>query len=250
MEPILQVWDMEAGYDGRTILRGIHFSVMPGEIRVLLGGSGCGKSTLLNHILGLEISGSGKVSYFGEEFRIGIDPLPASVRCRTGVLFQNGALLSSMSVAENVELPIRVHKPWIPQAVRREIVAQKLDLVGLLDAWDKLPSELSGGMRKRAALARAMALDPQFLLCDEPSAGLDPATSFALDQLLLSLREKAGVSILVVTHELRSIRSIADKVLFLADGGIIFDGTLEDAMHSDVNELKSFFHSEVPRATH
>jgi phospholipid/cholesterol/gamma-HCH transport system ATP-binding protein len=250
MQPCLQVQDLHAGYNGKTVLQGVSFQVLPAEIRVLLGGSGCGKSTLLNYILGLEKYGSGLVRYFGAEFRVSIDPLPISVRRNMGVLFQNGALLSSLSVSENVGLPIRVHKPWIPPEVRRELIAQKLELVGLLSAWNKLPSELSGGMKKRAALARAMALDPQLLLCDEPSAGLDPITSFALDELLLSLRAKSGVSILVVTHELRSIAAIADSVLYLAGGGIIFDGTLEDAMKSEISEIKSFFLPEGIHATH
>jgi len=237
----LEVDGLRVGYAGHAVLNSLSFSIENCEIRVILGASGCGKSTLLNSILGLERAMAGRVRFFGHELQAGHDAVPEWVRARTGVLFQNGALLSSLTVAQNVALPIRMHKPTFSDQVIDEMVMAKLESVGMLDAWHKLPAELSGGMRKRAALARALALDPGILFCDEPSAGLDPVTSRHLDELLLELRDKHKIAILVVTHELASIRAIADKVLFLAQGRAFFDGTLAEAEREDSSELASFF---------
>ncbi|NLB63437.1 MAG: ATP-binding cassette domain-containing protein [Fibrobacter sp.] len=232
---------MRAGYGTLEVLSDISFDLAPGSIRIILGTSGCGKSTLLNNILGLEVAWGGTLDLLGHHLRAGVDPIPLEVRQQCGVLFQNGALLSSITVAENVALPLRMHHPEIKEDILREMVAQKLESVSMLHAWHRLPGELSGGMRKRAALARAMILDPQILFCDEPSAGLDPVTSNELDKLLLKLRSELGITMLVVTHELNSIDTIADDVLFLSQAKVLFDGSLNAAKNSSEAEVANFF---------
>jgi phospholipid/cholesterol/gamma-HCH transport system ATP-binding protein len=207
---------------------------------VVLGGSGCGKSTLLKHCIGLVRPAGGTVRLLGAD----LDALEGSERTalltRIGVLFQNGALLGSLTIGENVALPLREHTN-LPEDVILEMVRLKLALVEMSHAERLLPSELSGGMRKRAALARAMALDPELLFCDEPSAGLDPLTSAELDELLLRLRDRFGMAVVVVTHELASIERIADKVLFLSQGKVLADGTLAEVRASDQPEIRAFF---------
>lgn len=242
----LEVENLKAGYNGNVVLHDVSFAMAPREIRVILGGSGCGKSTLLNNVLGLEKAMAGKLHLLGTELRAGIDPIPVSLRERTGVLFQNGALLSSLTVAENVALPIRLHRPGTPDTVIAEMVAARLSKVHMLHAYHKMPGELSGGMRKRAALARAIALDPQLLFCDEPSAGLDPVTSRSLDELLLELRDTLGLAVIIVTHELDSIRTIADRLLFLHQGRVLFDGSLNDGLASDNPTVADFFARRPP----
>jgi phospholipid/cholesterol/gamma-HCH transport system ATP-binding protein len=243
----LVVEGLKAGYQDKVILEDVSFLVAPKEIRAILGRSGCGKSTLLNHILGLDQAKKGSVAYFGTRLQMDKDPIPLDIRQRCGVLFQNGALLSSLSLSANVALPLHMHRPDLPLKVIEEIVAQKLESVSMLAAWYKYPAELSGGMRKRAALARALVLDPSLLFCDEPTSGLDPVTAKALDDLLLHLRTQFGIAIVLVTHDLESIRNIADKVLFLADGKVLFDGTLQDAQKSAEPEIAEFFsHKSAP----
>lgn len=236
----LQVKDLVAGYQDKVILNGISFDVAPGEIRAILGKSGCGKSTLLNQMLGLQASMGGTVSYFGSTFRIGSDPIPRSIRKRCGVLFQNGALLSSMTLGDNVALPLRTHRPELKSREIKELVATKLESVSLQDSIDKLPSELSGGMAKRGALARALILDPGILFCDEPTAGLDPVTGMALNELLFNIREQQGIAIIVVTHDLQTIERMADRLLFLSNGKVLFDGDKASGYQSSEPELMQF----------
>jgi phospholipid/cholesterol/gamma-HCH transport system ATP-binding protein len=206
----------------------------------ILGGSGCGKTTLLKHFIGLQQPTKGRVELFGTDWReFGEDERNAA-RQRVGVLFQAGALLGSKTLATNVAIPLEMHTN-LPEAVIERVVRLKLHQVGLEDAADRLPSELSGGMRKRASLARALALDPQLLFCDEPSAGLDPPTSAQLDDLLLSLRESLGIGIVVVTHEIASIRRIADRIAFLDAGKLVYNGTLQAALDSGVEPVIKFF---------
>jgi len=238
---IITVKNLKAGYGGAVILEDVSLEVETGEIRVILGGSGCGKSTLLNNIIGLEKPLAGEITILGVKMDQDSDEFPQELRKKTGVLFQNSALLTSMSVAQNVGLPLKIHNPKVPDSVVEEIVRIKLSQVHLEHAYHKYPSELSGGMRKRAALARAMITDPSILFCDEPSAGLDPITSKDLDKLLLELRQKLGISIVIVTHELESIRTICDKLTFLADGYAIFDGTLTEALENGPETVKQFF---------
>ena len=236
----LEVRGLHAAYGDRVVLEGVDLTVARGEIRVVLGGSGCGKSTLLKHCVGLLTPSAGSVLVLGQPLHQLEGPARVELLRRVGVLFQYGALLGSITVGENVALPVREHTR-LPEDVIVEMVRLKLAAVELSGAEQLLPSELSGGMRKRAALARAMALDPDLLFCDEPSAGLDPLTSAELDELLLRLRDRFGMTMLVVTHELVSIERIADKVLMLADGKVVADGTLADVKRAETPEVKSFF---------
>lgn len=239
----LDVKHLRAGYGQKIILEDISFTVQPREIRMILGASGCGKSTLLNNILKLEHAISGTLSFFGEEIQTK-EPIPDRLRRRMGVLFQGGALLTNLTVAENVALPLRRSYPKLAQTTLNEIVADRLEKVHLLNAFYKFPSELSGGMRKRAALARAIAFEPELLFCDEPSAGLDPVTSRSLDELLLELRDSLGVSVIIVSHELESIKTITDKFIYLQNGNILMDGTLDEGLHSDIPVIHKFFARE------
>ncbi|MDR3001647.1 MAG: ATP-binding cassette domain-containing protein [Fibromonadaceae bacterium] len=237
----LSVSHLKAGYGKKVVLHDVSFSMEQGEIRAILGTSGCGKSTLLNNILGLEKAMDGEIEILGTKLKAGKELIPISVQKRTGVLFQSSALLSSLTVFQNVALPIRLHRPETPKSEIRDMVASRLEKVNMLHAIDKLPSELSGGMKKRAALARAIALDPELLFCDEPSAGLDPVTSRSLDDLLLSLREHLKLSILIVTHELDSIKTIADKILFLKTGEVLLNCGLKEGLESELADVKEFF---------
>jgi phospholipid/cholesterol/gamma-HCH transport system ATP-binding protein len=236
----LVVRGLVARYGERTILDGVDLEVRRGEVRVVLGGSGSGKSTLLKHCIGLLSPSQGDVRLLGQPLHDLEGAERVAVLQRIGVLFQSGALLGSLSVRENVALPLHEHSE-LPEDVIGELVSLKLEIVELSHAAHLLPSELSGGMRKRAALARAMVLDPDVLFCDEPSAGLDPLTSAELDELLLRMRDRFGTTIVVVTHELMSIERIADRVLMLSGGKAIADGTLEEVKSSDHPEIQAFF---------
>lgn len=213
-ETVIEVRDLECRYDEEVVLKGVSFSVARGEIFVVMGPSGCGKSTLLKNMIGLHEPFGGDVRYFGQSF-CGADAAARKALWREmGILYQNSALWSAMTVAENVGLPLREYTRLTKERIG-ELVSLKLALVGLGGFEERLPAELSGGMRKRAGLARALALDPQLLFFDEPSAGLDPLTSRNLDRLILQIRDSLGATIFVVSHELDSIFTIADRVLML-----------------------------------
>jgi phospholipid/cholesterol/gamma-HCH transport system ATP-binding protein len=201
-------------YGSFVIQRDLDFVVERGEVFVIMGGSGCGKSTLLNHMVGLKQPARGDVVYDGESFWDSTPEARDGLRRRLGVSFQAGALWSSMTLAENVGLPLQTFTR-LPSRQIREIVSLKLALVGLAGYEEFYPSEVSGGMLKRAGVARAMALDPDILFFDEPSAGLDPISSRRLDDLILELRDSLGATMVVVTHELASIFAIADNAVFL-----------------------------------
>ena len=232
----VEVKDLTIGYGSRIIQKDLNFKIGSGSIVCILGGSGCGKSTLLKHLIGLYAPMSGDIPLNGKSM------VRASVRERRllmrqfGVAYQSGALFRAMSVFENIALPMREYTDFTEEEIRKR-VESKLALVNLAGFGTYMPSDLSGGMIKRAAFARALALDPGILFFDEPSAGLDPISSANLDNLILSIREKTGATILVVTHELSSIFTIADRALVLGAqaGGVIADGApafLRD--HSDV----------------
>ena len=214
-DALLEVENLSAGYGRKVIQQNLNFSVRRGEVFVVMGGSGCGKSTLLRHLIGLQAPLAGRVLLHGEDFWAADEQRRATLQRHFGVLYQNGALWSGMTLAENITLPLAACHPRLGRAERAELAALKLALVGLAGCDALYPAELSGGMRKRAGLARALALDPEVLFFDEPSAGLDPLSCAALDELILELRDSLGASIVLVTHELPSIYRVADTCLFL-----------------------------------
>jgi phospholipid/cholesterol/gamma-HCH transport system ATP-binding protein len=241
-QPLIKVENLTSGYGDKKIIRDINLEIFPNEITVILGTSGCGKTTLLKHLIGLLRSDEGQIELFGRNISNLYDNEFNTMMRRIGVLFQNGALLNSISVAENIAIPVEQHSD-LPAEIIEQLVRLKLDLVGLKGVHDFYPSQLSGGMKKRVALARAIALDPEILFADEPGAGLDPVTASALDRLLLDLRRQLGMTLVVVTHELASIKRIADKICFLEDGKVLFYGTLSDAKQSNIPQIESFFQS-------
>ena len=241
-ETIIEVEHLTCGFGEKIILEDLSFTIAGGEITAIIGASGCGKSTLLKHLTGLYTPLSGDVRLFGTSIVHGSGGEVRQLMRRFGVSYQSGALFSSMNVAENVEFPLLEHTA-LPAAQRAEIVAQKLALVGMAEYGNLMPSELSGGMKKRAGLARALALEPELLFFDEPSSGLDPVTSAELDQLILRLKGELGTTIVVVTHELDSIFTIADRVIMLDKSrkAIVAEGVPADLReHSDNDFVRSF----------
>ena len=212
--PAIRVQDLTMAYGSFVLQRDLSFTVTRGDIFVIMGGSGCGKSTLMRHLIGLKPPAAGSVWYGADNFWELDEEGRAAVVRRAGVLYQSGALWSSMTLQENVALPLQ-HYTDLPEAVIAELVGFKLSLVGLAGFESFYPAQLSGGMRKRAALARAIALDPDFLFFDEPSAGLDPISARNLDELILELRESLGATVVIVSHELASIYAIATNSVFL-----------------------------------
>lgn len=238
--PLLSVRGLQARYGESLILKDIDLDIMPNEVAVILGSSGSGKTTLLKNILGLEQPASGSVKYRGENIMEMDEARYREVLIRFGVLFQSGALLNSISVFDNIAIPLEQHSRLCPKVIER-IIQAKLSLVRLDGAMYQLPSELSGGMRKRAALARAIALDPEILFCDEPTSGLDPLTARALDELLLDLKHKLNMTIVIVTHEIASIKRLADRIFFIDKGSLIFSGTLKEALSAGIGPIDRFF---------
>lgn len=241
-EPIISVRGLEARYGETTILRNINLDIHPNEVTIILGGSGCGKTTLLKNILRLEEPYKGSVRYWGKEVVGMEDAEYESILKKIGVLFQEGALLNSMSVFDNIAIPLEQHTRLRRKLIER-IIRVKLNLVRLGEAIHMYPNELSGGMKRRAALARALALDPQILFCDEPTSGLDPLTSLALDDLLITLKNKLNMSIVVITHDLTSIHRLADRIFFIDSGTIVFHGTLDEAKQARIPAIDEFFRS-------
>lgn len=223
--PALDIAGLACGYDGKVLLKDVSFQVKRGEIFFVIGGSGCGKSTLLRHIIGLNAPSAGTVRFFGECYNTATATRQREILKRIGVLYQGGALWTSLNLLENVMLPLEEYTPLNAEE-RAELACMKLAQVGLSGYDSYYPSEISGGMRKRAGLARALALDPAIVFFDEPSAGLDPLTSRKLDELIVNLRDLLGMTCVVVSHELASIFGIADRVIMLDKEaqGIIAEG--------------------------
>jgi phospholipid/cholesterol/gamma-HCH transport system ATP-binding protein len=240
---IIQVRDLTVGYETDVILENISFDVLEGEIFIVLGGSGCGKSTLLKHLIGLNSPLSGRILIDGEDISNCDETTFKKILRKIGVLYQSSALFGSMTIAENVSLPIKEYTD-LPQKSVDTLVKMKLNMVNLNGYENHLPSEISGGMRKRAGLARAMALNPKILFFDEPSAGLDPVTSVELDNLIIHLNKSLGTTMVIVTHELQSIFNVAHRVIMLdkQTKGIIAEGSpmhLKD--HSENPFVRNFF---------
>ncbi len=237
-EPVIEVRDLVTHYGDREILHGIDMDVRQGEIMVIMGGSGSGKSTLLRHMLGLEKATSGSIRLLGNELTEMTAVQLYELSKRIGVAFQGGALFSSMTVGENVMLPLDEHTN-LDRGTQEIMMRMKLEVVNLRGFENLMPSELSGGMIKRAAFARAIIMDPAVLFCDEPSAGLDPVVSSALDELILSLRDAMRMTIVVVTHELDSAFRIADRITVLDKGNILTIGSVDEVRSSDNERIQN-----------
>ncbi len=223
--PVIKVDNITVGYDSTIVLKNISFEVQKGEILVLLGGSGCGKSTLLKHIIGLHKPTTGDITIFGKSMVTSTPKEKRDIMKHFGVLYQSGALFSSLTIEQNISLLLEEYTD-MSKKEQDTVIKEKLELVNLAGFQHFMPSDISGGMKKRAALARAMALNPELLFFDEPSAGLDPISAAKLDKLILELRDKFNTTMVIVTHELDSIFTIADRVIMLdqVEKGIIASG--------------------------
>ena len=246
-EVVISLRDIRNKFGTTNIHRNLDFDVFRGEIVGLVGGSGSGKSVLLRTIIGLQKAKSGKIEILGQEpATLGAAEL-GNLQTRWGVLFQEGALFSSLTTAENIALPLR-ERARLPQSKLEELAALKIAMVGLPpDTAGKKPSELSGGMKKRAGLARALALDPELLFLDEPTAGLDPISASAFDELILQLQRSLGLTVLMVTHDLDTLNAICDRIAVLLDKRVVA-GTMEELLAYDHPWVREYFHGPRARA--
>ena len=236
-KPLIEVTHLTTHYGSRQILNGISLTVNKGEVMVIMGGSGSGKSTLLRHLIGLEHPTGGCIKLLGQDIGNMTEHEMTQLYRKVGVAFQGGALFSSMTVGENIMLPLREHTK-LDQKTMEIMVRLKLEVVNLAGFEYLMPSELSGGMLKRAAFARAVIMDPVLLFCDEPSAGLDPVVSSSLDELILRLRDALDMTIIVVTHELESAFRIADRITVLDKGDILTIGSVDEVRASDNKRIQ------------
>jgi len=243
----IEVRDLDTHYGHRHVLKKVSLDVREGEIFVIMGGSGSGKTTLLNHLLGLLRPSSGAIRILGQDVNE-IGPLAKQeLRTKMGVAFQSGALFSSMSVGDNIALPLREHTT-LDETTIGIVTRLKLEVVSLAGFEDLMPSELSGGMIKRAALARAIVMDPKLLFCDEPSAGLDPVVASSIDDLILRLRDAMGMSIVVVTHDLDSAFKIADRICVLDKGEVLALGTVDEIRASANQRIQNLLNRRTEEA--
>jgi phospholipid/cholesterol/gamma-HCH transport system ATP-binding protein len=246
-DPIIEVTDLVRDFDGRKVLNGVSFKVFKGDTLIVMGGSGCGKSTLLRHVIGSMKPSSGSIKLFGQEITTMDENQLAAIRRRFGVLFQSGALLQSLTVGENVALPIVERGKLAPEIVDL-MVKMKLEMVGLTGFEHLKPAEISGGMKKRVGLARALALDPELLFSDEPTAGLDPIMTSVVDILTREMTRKLGVTALVVTHDMVSAFRIGSRMIMLgtgpSQGKIVASGTPEEIRAHPNPEVQQFINGE------
>ncbi|WP_223674601.1 ABC transporter ATP-binding protein [Novilysobacter selenitireducens] len=248
-EPIVRVRGLVNRFGEQVVHDGLDLDVMPGEILGVVGGSGTGKSVLMRSILGLRVPNEGEIEVRGIDARSDDPELRRQIERSTGVLFQDGALFSSLTVGENVQVPLKEHHPELPDSLRYELALLKVKLAGLpADALDKLPSQLSGGMRKRAGLARALALDPPLLFLDEPTAGLDPIGAAAFDRLIRTLQEALGLTVFLITHDLDTLYAICDRIAVIADRKVIACAPREEIEQVDHPWVQDYFHGPRARA--
>jgi phospholipid/cholesterol/gamma-HCH transport system ATP-binding protein len=240
--PVIQVTGLRNCFGEQIVHDGLDLEVRRGEIFGVVGGSGTGKSVLMRSIIGLQMPDEGEITVFGEPM-IGRDEEEAKhVRRRWGVLFQGAALFSTLTVAENIQVPIKEYYPGIGPDLLDEIAAYKISMAGLaVDAGAKFPSELSGGMKKRAGIARALSLDPELLFLDEPTSGLDPIGAAAFDQLILELRDALGLTVFLITHDLDTLYAICDRIAVLADRKVVAVGTIEELLALDHQWIQDYF---------
>jgi len=243
-EAVVEVKDLIRKFGERRVIDDLSFQIERGETLVIMGGSGCGKSTLLRHIVGVMKPNSGSVKIFGEEISAMNEREIAKVRRRFGMLFQSGALLASLTVGENVALPLIQHTQLKPDEINA-IVTRKLEMVGLTGFENLKPAEISGGMKKRVGLARALALDPELLFSDEPTSGLDPIMTAVVDKLTLELTKGSGMTAVVVTHDMTSAFRIATRMIMLNHGKIIAQGTPDEIRASPNSEVQQFINGEA-----
>jgi phospholipid/cholesterol/gamma-HCH transport system ATP-binding protein len=249
-ETIIEVRDVIVGFDSRLVLNHVNLDVYRGEILGFVGGSGAGKSVLMRTIIGLLPKRGGTIKVLGVDMEAANDAQRQSVERRWGVLFQQGALFSSLTVRENLQFPVREYLK-LSQKLLDELAVAKLEMVGLDgSALDKYPSELSGGMTKRVALARALALDPDIVFLDEPTSGLDPIGAGDFDELIATLQRTLGLTVFMVTHDLDSLHTVCDRIAVLADGKVIAAGTMETMLASTHPWLREYFHGKRSRAGH
>jgi phospholipid/cholesterol/gamma-HCH transport system ATP-binding protein len=246
-EAVIEVRDVVAGFGSHVVLNHIDLDVYRGEVLGFVGGSGAGKSVLMRTIIGLVPKRGGNISVFGVDMDAANDEERQAVERRWGILFQQGALFSSLTVKENIEFPVREYLDLSPRLLD-ELAVAKLEMVGLdSSVCDKFPSELSGGMTKRVALARALALDPEIVFLDEPTSGLDPIGAGDFDTLIATLQRTLGLTVFMVTHDLDSLHTVCDRIAVLADGKVIADGPMETMLASEHPWLKAYFHGKRAR---
>lgn len=248
-DAIVRVRGLVNRFGAQVVHEGLDLDVREGEIIGVVGGSGSGKSVLMRSIIGLRTPNAGDIEVLGVDARGDNAANRLHIERNTGVLFQDGALFSSLTVGENVEVPLKEHHPGLPDGLRRELALLKVKLAGLpADAIDKLPSQLSGGMRKRAGLARALALDPPLLFLDEPTAGLDPIGAAAFDHLILTLRQALGLTVFIITHDLDTLYAICDRVAVIADRKVVATGTIDEIGRLDHAWIQEYFNGPRGRA--
>jgi phospholipid/cholesterol/gamma-HCH transport system ATP-binding protein len=243
-EPVVEVNHLVRKFGNRTVIDDLSFTIHRGETLVIMGGSGCGKSTLLRHIIGVMKPSAGSVKIFGDEITSMNDRQITDIRRRFGMLFQSGALLASLTVGENVALPLMQHTDLSEDEIE-ETVTRKLQMVGLSGFNNLKPSEISGGMRKRVGLARALALDPELLFSDEPTSGLDPIMTAVVDRLTLELTKEAGMTAVVVTHDMTSAFRIASRMIMLGRGKILAQGNPDEIRTHPDPEVQQFINGEA-----
>lgn len=249
-EVVIEVRDVVVGFGDHLVLDHVNLDVYRGEILGFVGGSGAGKSVLTRAIIGLLPKRAGAIKVFGVEMSAASDAARQAVERRWGVLFQQGALFSSLTVRENLQFPIREYLK-VSQTLLDELAIAKLEMVGLdASVLEKFPSELSGGMTKRVALARALALDPEIVFLDEPTSGLDPIGAGAFDSLIMTLQRTLGLTVFMVTHDLDSLHTVCDRIAVLADGKVIAAGTMATMLASTHPWLHAYFHGTRSRANH